>query len=1104
MPCDQTRSPPSGLPTAHFSIVSSYRMSAPLASLVRIRSQLAEEVLAYLHALAERMAELPAYYPKHLRETATGRTPFDHIRQVVQVVEDRSAFERWLAEERERTRAAGLDFEHLAYQPARARPELGEDDEADRQHRDRPEPPPPVAWDEHAGRRFKRAVILGDPGFGKTWLLRYEARRLAHEAIQALEEQTKPVDEIVLPIFARLSDLSHGKEPLQQTLVKLACAGRSRSFAEFIRGRLKTDRCVILLDAWDEVPVEIPKMNNQAAGRKLGFQQYLAAKLEEFAQQFSAPRLLLTSRIVGYGRCPIPQAQELELLAFESPQMDAFARVWFDGNPQPAAPSAATNAFLAMLRQNHQVRGLARIPLMLALICRAWTEAAGSSPQSEARSPKVAPRFPTRRVELYERCLHGLLLEWKEQRDQWCHSEVQLTALLARLARGAFELFRQQREQFKEPELAKAMGFDLKDKQEIEEADDLIAGLKHDGVLISVGEGLQAPRLFLHRTFHEYLAASHLASEMEGTNDGRTSGNQTAEATWEYVDRKAWDPKWEQVIVLLAGILQDPIPLLKRLADAGRDDLFLHRLCLAALCLPEVASAGAGKMSHGKTECSTTTATAFAELRDSIASQVFDLWEKQREQGYQFSHVRKSVCVAIQVNQNLLDRWTKALRHPNWEVRHRAAWELGLRWRAAAIPEVVAPLAEALRDPYWRVRSWAAEILGWMGNEAATTDVLLHGLSQRARRVAEEALRQMGSAAATQEVLAWWAERLRDPDRNVRHDAALALERMGRTAVTPEILAALTEGLQGWDRDVREMATELLGQAGSAAATPQVLATLMQGICELHSDARRKAATMQGEVESTTATPHVMAWLKESLDDWFGFQNEPAAQASEPLGNATATQDVLARLTERLRDAREVVRARAVEALGLLGSAAATPDVLMRLCAGLQDTNEVVRAKAAEALGRMGTTAATPWVLAGLIERLRDPEKGVREKAAAALGDMGSAAATPEVMEQLLRGLNDRATSVRWRAAAALAQMESAAEAPEMPAWLTQRLGDPSWPEGARAEVLARLIVGLRDAEQDVRWRAAKALDSMTQEVRVFQRDSTISVRRIAHLVGED
>jgi hypothetical protein len=56
------------------------------------------------------------------------------------------------------------------------------------------------------------------------------------------------------------------------------------------------------------------------------------------------------------------------------------------------------------------------------------------------------------------------------------------------------------------------------------------------------------------------------------------------------LDRKAWRPAWQEVIVLLGGLLADPAQLLRLLSDGRRDDVYRHRLAVAALCLTEVAA----------------------------------------------------------------------------------------------------------------------------------------------------------------------------------------------------------------------------------------------------------------------------------------------------------------------------------------------------------------------------------------------------------------------------------------------------------------------------------------------------------------------------------
>jgi len=146
-------------------------MTASLAELVQVRSHLAAEVLDYLSDVAARAADVPSYYPKQLRSIELGHARFDEIRQTVRVIQDRAAFDEWVAAQRERSRLAGDDVENSVgskgsddapdpRDPARS---LGMSTRSDVHKRERPTS---IPWDEHACERFPRAVILGDPGLG--------------------------------------------------------------------------------------------------------------------------------------------------------------------------------------------------------------------------------------------------------------------------------------------------------------------------------------------------------------------------------------------------------------------------------------------------------------------------------------------------------------------------------------------------------------------------------------------------------------------------------------------------------------------------------------------------------------------------------------------------------------------------------------------------------------------------------------------------------------------------------------------------------------------------------------------------------------------------
>ena len=419
---------------------------------------------------------------------------------------------------------------------------------------------------------------------------------MARDAARVLRDSSSGLDSLTLPLSARLSDLNRTDAPLEEALA----SGKSEAFRRFVRQRLETGQAVVLLDAWDEVPFEIQEPGQPIAYQP-GYRQRLGQRIDAFARRFPSCRVLLTSRIVGYDGSPIPDAQELELFAFDRLQIEAFAGVWFtDAEP-----------FLTLLRQNPQVRGLARIPLMLTLIARASVE------QQRALPGERADAF-TRRVPIYRLCLHGLLRDWKEEKERRTIGDSYVEAVLEVLAPAAYALFAEGFEQFGEGLLREKMraalrGLGVGHELAGRDATSVIAELKHAGILVTTGGHPDAPLLFLHRTFHEYLAARALAQR------ARAEGWEAIAAV---VDGKAWRPAWQEVVVLLAGQLPDPEPLLRLLDDERQDDLFRHRLALAALCQTEIRAEVRERLVAG-----------------SIAAEVVTVW---------VDHLRKGTDAAVE------------------------------------------------------------------------------------------------------------------------------------------------------------------------------------------------------------------------------------------------------------------------------------------------------------------------------------------------------------------------------------------------------------------------------------------------------------------------
>jgi hypothetical protein len=105
--------------------------------------------------------------------------------------------------------------------------------------------------------------------------------------------------------------------------------------------------------------------------------------------------------------------------------------------------------------------------------------------------------------------------------------------------------------------------------------------------------------LFLHRTFQEYLTARALARRANAKPKCQ------ARIVRDFAERQRWLPDWREVIVLLAGLLDDPLPLLQARAEPHGDDIARRRLALAGLGarnlrLPRGGAAFRARLSFGE------------------------------------------------------------------------------------------------------------------------------------------------------------------------------------------------------------------------------------------------------------------------------------------------------------------------------------------------------------------------------------------------------------------------------------------------------------------------------------------------------------------------
>jgi predicted NACHT family NTPase len=344
------------------------------------------------------------------------------------------------------------------------------------------------------------------------------------------------------------------------------------SLTDLIKEKIGTEGTWLLLDALDEV-------------LEKDYRNAVVKKTKDFVGNNPDSRLLLTSRTTRYDNAfsdVIRQDEterEMELLPFEDEQIQEFARGYFG--------EEEAEEFLDELDNTAQIRGMAEVPLLLTFLCKIYESREDSGFQS------------VNRAQVYEKILDEILSATWHETERTSLNPGQKSSRLDELSAMAFTLLIQGEIQVTPRKLREAILFSYSKVWPEAPGEDKIVERKKEytgkpGVLTRVGgkntSEEQSPYLFVHLTIQEYLAAQWIALQANDngwdaeidTGDGRSFKISTI------VNHKAWSPHWQQVILLLAGQLKDPVPLLELLADEERDDIFRNRLALAAHCLGEV------------------------------------------------------------------------------------------------------------------------------------------------------------------------------------------------------------------------------------------------------------------------------------------------------------------------------------------------------------------------------------------------------------------------------------------------------------------------------------------------------------------------------------
>ena len=421
-----------------------------------------------------------------------------------------------------------------------------------------------------AGRKL---VILGDPGSGKSSLIRYLALRWAGIAEPTVRE-TQPV-----PLVVELGPYARWQCDGRKDFVRfLEEAPVWYAWPRGLLGRLleQPGRVVLLLDGLDEV-FDVP------------MRESVINDIQRFGSQFANVPVVLTSRVVGYQAQRLREAEfrHFMLQDLDSTQITDFVNRWHEvtfDDPTQAAPKR--DRLQKAIRDSKSIAMLAGNPLLLTMMAILNRN----------------QELPRDRADLYAQASRVLLHQWDTERAlgdfPGMSTEIGLrekTDILRRIAAhmqagpsglkgnlidgptltGLIEDYLQNELHFAQARAA---------------ARAVVEQLRlRNFILCFVGADSYA---FVHRTFLEYFCAANFVHQF---NVAKTLDLDGLIALF---DQHCGHDEWREVLRLICGQIDETFvgSIVERLAtrtDLGMWDgrTSLPELPLAIQCLSEVRGA---------------------------------------------------------------------------------------------------------------------------------------------------------------------------------------------------------------------------------------------------------------------------------------------------------------------------------------------------------------------------------------------------------------------------------------------------------------------------------------------------------------------------------
>jgi HEAT repeat protein len=861
------------------------------------------------------------------------------------------------------------------------------------------------------GERLAKAqplVVLGDPGAGKTTMVRWIATAYLLKLKRDPDWKDLPdvstlPDQDWLPIIVRCRDLDPSSlsgsldDILGHTLRKAEMTvAECTALRELLRKKLWEGEALLLLDGLDEITDPAVRVR-------------FCRQIEQICIAYSKAPIIATSRIVGYREMGYRIGRGFEHVTvadLSREDKDDFARRWCEVTELPERREDGTKELIKDIHSADRIERLTGNPMLLTTM---------------ALIKRKVGKLPSRRAKLYEEAVE-VLLNWRSEVDEPIDSD----EAFPQLEYIAYAMCDRGVQQLREDEVIDLFGrlrteypnVHAVKKHQPREFLSLLE--RRTGILVETGHvrhnGRTVPVFeFRHLTFQEYLAglalvAGHFPNRKRSLSLAECVAPLAARMSEVQDTEVAVTENWREALRLcVASCNDDDVDdvlqaILQPLEGEDAQITARPRAVLAALCLADEPNASKEtayqvlqefvrhvgkddgknlfiKNAHTSVDVAATglAMSLWGQLLRSLLVEEFRRQDSSLRLSYS-GLFQKMLIESVANNETILHEWyvKQGSRLNASEVE---AIEAALSIGQMAFLVTISSLSSIYYQDYKNL------VLVVPGVVNGLLDMLLG--SAPASYAASEALKwlhfEMGfcnkdswkpTLEEKRQLLSFIHNPASEPLACVLLSQILNDEGEGERVVEP-LIAKLDHA----DKDVQQAVVSVLGKIGDERAVAPLIAKLDDS----DKDIQQAVAEALGKIGDERAVAPLIAKLDDSDKDI----QQAVAEALGKIGDERAVAPLLAKLDHADKDVQQAV----VEALGQIGDERVVAPLLAKLDHADKDVQQAV----VSVLGKIGDERA----VAPLLAKLDHADKDVQQAVVSVLGKIGDERAVAPLLAKL-------------------------------------------------------------------------------------------------------